>query len=736
MERKINYFTNIQSALCLLFVFLLVGLSACKSDDDADSQAQLKIESFYPNSGKGGTLVTIKGAGFNANMNGNAVEFSGVKAEVFSAKENELVVLAPTSGKTGTIRINNGKQSLDVGTYTYQNLSVQRISPANGPTGTNIRISGEGFSSLDEPAKVQVNGKEAVVVNVSDTLIVAKVPAEAGKGSIKVLVDGKESTGPTFIYQEITDIKPKTGGKGTKITISGQGFDTELANNLLYFNNIQGKVLAVTDTKLVVEAPDNVATSKVALIVNKQKTVGPEFKVVPPPTISVVAPLSGPVGSKITITGAGFSAEEDENRVFLSGTEIPLDTYGSSGVSFTLPTGVATGKLVVIVNDQKTIGPEFKNQNLGIVKVTPESGLAGTVVTIEGTGFNSDMSQNKVTFNGVAAKIDYSMSTKSKLVVTAPDGLKTGTLKIEAGNLVAEAPKTFNRSGIMTLAGGPDSNDLSYNISKIVVDANKNVFVATKTQIFKISPEGSVSAFVGSTSYGNDDGVGTAAQFSSISGMVIDKKDNIYVAEYDKMRKVTSSAQVTTLGISVREGGSITLDPSGKTLYVSASYMGIYKYNNGYYTRVFGMSVDNDCRPAVDANGTVYFGYDPYESYLKRYQSTDPYPSKWLGSYSSDYVDGPFSSACFQYGISALLFDLENNLLIMDRNNYAIRKADLAKQEVSTVVRSAGGRGGYVDGDFSKAKWGYGVSDMAIDKDGDIYIVDPNNKAVRKIFLK
>lgn len=223
MKRKINHFTNIQSALYLLTAFLMLAFSACKDDDEdgAGSQSQLKIESFYPNSGKGGTLVTIKGTGFSSDMNGNTVEFSGVKAEVFSAKEDEVVILAPSNGQTGAIRLNNGKQTLEVGTYTYQNLSVQRISPANGPAGTNIRISGEGFSSLQGPAKVLVNGKEAVVVNASDTLIVAKVPAQAGKGAIKVMVDNKESTGPNFIYQEIKGIKPLTGGKGTKITITG-----------------------------------------------------------------------------------------------------------------------------------------------------------------------------------------------------------------------------------------------------------------------------------------------------------------------------------------------------------------------------------------------------------------------------------------------------------------------------------------------------------------------------------
>ncbi|MCE5177934.1 MAG: hypothetical protein LLF81_02155 [Porphyromonadaceae bacterium] len=58
-----------------------------------------------------------------------------------------MVVLAPENGQTGAIRVNNGNNAVEVGTYTYQSLSVQRISPVNGPAGTNVRITGEGFET-------------------------------------------------------------------------------------------------------------------------------------------------------------------------------------------------------------------------------------------------------------------------------------------------------------------------------------------------------------------------------------------------------------------------------------------------------------------------------------------------------------------------------------------------------------------------------------------------------------
>ncbi len=723
MKRKINHFTNIQSALYLLTIFLMLGFNACKDDDEdgAGSQSQLKIESFYPNSGKGGTLVTIKGTGFSSDMNGNTVEFSGVKAEVFSAKEDELVILAPSNGQTGAIRLNNGRQTLEVGTYTYQDLSVQNIFPANGPTGTNIRISGEGFSSLQGPAKVLVNGKEAVVVNASDTLIVAKVPAQAGKGAIKVMVDGKESTGPNFIYQEIKGIKPLTGGKGTKITITGEGFDTELTKNQLYFNNIQAKVLEVSETKLVVEAPDKVETAKLALIINAQKTVGPQFTVVPAPTLSIVSPLSGPAGTQMIIQGKDFSKEADENKVFINGAEIPILVATGNELSLKLPTGISSGKVEVIVNDQKTIGPEFKNQSLGITKIFPDNGLAGTQVTIEGMGFSTNKADNMVLFNGIAAEVK--TATENKLTVIAPNGLKTGVLKIETGGMVGEAPKNFNRAGITTLARG-----LTVALSsKIAVDSQKNIYYCDARNIYKISPDGNLSTL--------------STGFAYIAGFTL-YNDDIYVLDSNKIKKVTLAGSVSL--VSTDNISSLSPSPQGLSvdrfgnLYLSRSYGGVTKVEmpSGRINTTFRTSsLHDNCRTAITRNGSIYLSQDEYQGIIMLTLASGQ-GVNWLGKYEQyGYLDGPVTTAKINYGPTSLILDLDENLLIMDKGNFAIRKIDLETQIVSTLVKAKYGSD-LNDSSLEFAQWGGVITDIAIDIDGDIYLLDYGNAAIRKIFLK
>lgn len=433
----------------------------------------------------------------------------------------------------------------------------------------------------------------------------------------------------------------------------------------------------------------------------------------PAPTLSIVSPLSGPVGTQMTIQGKDFSKEADENKVLINGTQIPVLAASVSELTLKLPSGISSGKVEVIVNDQKTVGPEFKNQSLGITKMTPDNGLAGTEVTIEGTGFSTNIADNKVLFNGIVAEVK--AVTENSLTVVAPEGLKTGVLKIETGGMTAQAPKNFNRAGVMTL--NKTGLGLSSSINRIAVDSHKNVYVTESSVIYKITQEGEVSLFSGK---------GVGATYTSITGIAIDSKDNLYVAD-KAIKKIStngSSTIVNTPGITAF--GNIVFDKNDN-LYITSSYYGIFRIENGSgnVSKASPQNADDACRPAIDSNGTIYYGIA--ETFINRY---NPYTYRWLGS-DWGYQDGPFSSALFSI-MYALVLDNDQNLMILDAFNYAIRKADFSSQSVTSI---GAGEYGYEDGSLTQAKWGTAY-DMAIDKDGDIYIVDPDNRAVRKVFLK
>ena len=83
----------------------------------------------------------------------------------------------------------------------------------------------------------------------------------------------------------------------------------------------------------------------------------------------------------------------------------------------------------------------------------------------------------------------------------------------------------------------------------VVLDAAGNLYVseAGNSMIRKITPDGMVSTFAGSTTFGFTNGTGAAASFSAMQGIAIDAAGNIYVADSGNqvIRKVTPAGVVT-----------------------------------------------------------------------------------------------------------------------------------------------------------------------------------------------
>lgn len=738
LNNRIKKFGSKLKVYALVCSLLLLTITACKKDKVEVEKIPLKVTDYYPNSGNQGTLVTIEGTGFSTNLAEITATFAGVSADVVSATTTAVVLRAPLKGSTGDLVLKMNGETLNIGQYTFQNLSVQRISPANGGAGAHIRISGAGFSSVAGPAQVFINNKLSLVVSASDTLLVVEVPEAVGTGTVKVKVDGKEASGQAFKYQAISGIKPLTGGKGTLVRISGEGFEEVAEGNYVDFNGKAALVKEATAGYLVVEAPEEVKTGPLSVTINQQKITGPVFTVVPPPTIAGVTPLSGPGGSVMTITGTNFSTIAEENKVTINGKVLPLSSATALKLTLVLPGNTGNGKINLSVNDQQITGPEFKDQALGINKLSPENGLAGSVITITGTGFSSNAVQNVVTFNGMQGTVI--SATETSIVVKAPVGLSTGPLKVNSNGAEAIAPTNFNRAGIITIAGGVGNTSLSISSGRtgsLAIDRQGNVFVLEvgHHRIKKITPNGTVTLFAGSPSgqSGNKNGKGAEAlfSFSTNPGMDIDREDNLFLSEGNgNIRKISPQGEVTTFAFGLGSINKLSFDDQG-VLYVLGSFNGGWKINpEGLRTSLNLLSFLDEARPAL-FNNILYkvyyegFAVDAFD--LKTNQNLNSVAGGTWG-----YADGIGRNAMF-LNIKSMDTDGLGNLIIADGGANAVRKLNLQTKEVTTLVKFA--QGATVDGSFADAKVSY-MGDMIVGPDGSIYFIDVNNNSVRKIFLK
>lgn len=727
------FFNNLIGLSCALLCMFLILFSSCKKDKTVVAKVALQVNNYYPNSGKAGTLVTIEGAGFDSNLPNNTVEFGGIRGDVISTEAEKLVVRAPEGGKTGLIKISNGTGTIDVGQYTYQSLTVKRVDPANGPAGSHINIYGAGFSSMTNPASVTINGKTALVGSANDTLLVAEVPQAAGSGPIEVQVDGMKARGQDFTFQAINTVKPLSGGKGTKVRISGEGFETIATDNIVDFNGRRARVLEVSQGNLLVEAPEGVETGPLAVTINGQRSTGPIFTKVAFPDIAEVSPLSGPAGLQMTIKGDYFSAVLDENKVLINGIEVPVTTASKNELKLTLPGGTGSGKLSVIVNDQKTEGPQFKDQQLGILDISPDNGLTGTTVTITGSGFSTNPGNNNVSFNGIKAQV--TAATENQLTVLTPVQVSTGTIRVKVADQEALAPREFRRAGIITMAIDP-------GIRRIAVDNQGNVYAAdiSNHQILKISSEGQKTLFAGDPNgqAGNQNGKGPNARFnlSYTTGIVIDKQQNLYVSESTNraIRKISPSGEVSTFSANIGPIGQLAIRSDNYIVAIvgPASLFSIspegkaasLKPVSAFYMDSQGVKFGLD-----DAGGVYYLTNIEYPSIsYNPITSPEDYSKGYGDGEYGAYRDGIGRNAQFS-SISAITGDGKGQILVADE--YYIRGINPKTRAVSTFLKLPQGN---QDGTLREARLNM-LIDIVVSDDGTIYVVQQNG-AIRKIFFR
>ena len=721
----------------MLIMGLLFLIASCKKDhnnkDTGSSLGSAGPLTIMPTSGNAGTVVTISGSGFSTNATDNTVTFNGKPANVVNASANQLIVQAPEGGSTGTVQVSVSGKSATAGTYTFQALSIHAIEPFNGPTGTNVRIIGAGFGSTAAPAQVTINGVAATVTSAANTLLIAAVPTNAGTGPVIVKVNGQTATGPVFTYQAISAISPLTGGAGTIVTITGTGFNSVSAQNIVAVNGIAAIVTSASGTSITATLQAGVSTGPVSVSINGERTIGPVFTVVPAPLIASVSPTSGLAGVQVIINGNYFSSVLAENQVTFNGTPAVISSASVNKLVVNAPANVTTGKIVVATNQQSTNGPVFTVQSLGISSLSPDNGLDGTSVTITGTGFNTTPAQNQVYFNGKAAAV--TSATASSLVVTVPVGTTTGAVSIKANGLTATGP-VFTYAGVTTLAGGPKIKTLlNRNISNMAVDSKGNLFLTNGTNVLEVSSTGVTSVFAGSAT-GNTgflDGTGTGALFQYLIGIIVDNQDNLYVADINNnaIRKITSSGVVSTYK-TVTGPVQLAFDSQG-TLYVGQSNNVITKYqSNGL--QIVMTTQANNFQFVIDAAGNLYYG-GAYDNAIHRVSPSGGETYRfYAGSYGQGLKDGGAGIGTFS-SIGGLAIDpTSQNLIVADRYGSNAIRMVTADRSIITLTggNNYSGQAGFMDGGLSSALFN-APSTVAVDKNGTIYVMDAENAAVRKV---
>jgi hypothetical protein len=384
--------------------------------------------------------VTLTGDGGTANtssiVSGSAIVGSDRKAVINGTMKSE-------SGNVGAVDTSGGAILAVVGKTVT--IKPTLTATATGKRGDTITLTGKNFeigAKLEDASGITFGGKAITAANTEEVFPLAHkdkdadtfkddfsikftIPSDATKGSNQVKVtddDGIFATATVEVEASSIVLSATSGPPGTKIIISGAGFpksrDSNNVNKISISPDWDGDGLLTpgftestglfTDSAGALPGSDSITIPKAAekTVVTVKVTIvgadGASATATAKFTVGsrelTVTPASGPMGTKVLVSGSKFSPAGivDANTITVDGE---TSTHGSitmtsSGdvpnTELTIPDDVTLGMVTVSLNESSA-GDLTGTVKFDVTQPTLATDLGtasmGTDVTVLGTGW-------------------------------------------------------------------------------------------------------------------------------------------------------------------------------------------------------------------------------------------------------------------------------------------------------------------------------------------------------------
>lgn len=284
---------------------------------------------------------------------------------------------------------------------------------------------------------------------------------------------------------------------------------------------------------------------------------------------ALTARFGKPFDIAIHTDGSIFITDYGDRRIRKLLNNGEVSTFAGSG-DFGIVNGTGTAvrfkEISMITLDPTGAGYVLDGSNPQIRKFTPAAQVA-VFAGMPDAGFK----------DGSVAEAKFSQAWG---IIIDPDG------NIIVADTYNHRIRKITQNGqVSTIAGSgiPGFMDGNASIAQfdrpygIVMDKQRNIYVAdgVNVRIRKIAANGEVTTFAGSGIAGSADGAAGVAQFTNLGDMVMDKTGNIYLTDDNKIRKISTTGNVST---------------------IAGSNMGGYKDGDGaasLFSRPRGLAIDN-----------------------------------------------------------------------------------------------------------------------------------------------
>ena len=360
-----------------------------------------------------GGVVTIEAAlvvgGFETNYTNKIAVGDTMKADVSVGAGGTTVTISDLSGKRAFTQTLTGSDTaadaavvgVDTTTVSGNPVPVGTVGPTKFTATT---VGGAAIKTLKPQKVILTDGNCSVLLQ---------------PGAI-------DATGEIFSVSipkvDVTAINPTIGPTGTSVEIDGYGFNS---TSVVKFKGGTATTVTHDSANMLHADVPKTATTGPITVSNSTAPIGSitsacNFFV--SPMITGMTPLSGRTGITVTINGSGLIPNP---RVTLGTKTMAITSKSATQLKVTVPNGGATGTITVTTpSGTATITPF--TVTFSVTSITPASGPHGTVVTINGVGFNAS---STVKFNGVAATTVQLVSS-TRLKATVPAGATSGPITV------------------------------------------------------------------------------------------------------------------------------------------------------------------------------------------------------------------------------------------------------------------------------------------------------------------
>jgi len=426
-----------------------------------------------PSSGLVGDEITIKGYGFGDEMNVDTIEFddshltTNPSVPVTDGVGSWEATFNVPEKIDGAYEITAEDEVGNTASVIFKVGPAMTLDLTEGSVGTVVEVTGRGFTPSSVVTSITLDDIVCEVLDAGDLninsngvftleLVIPSVGTADKEYLLEVSDGGGKSADMDFLVTDITtiDLEPQFGAPGSSIGITGHNFaaisgldvvikfDGTLIETLETNSNgdISGTILipAISTGNYQVEAEQQI------YYIQASKT----FRV--GAILMILAPKTGPTGTRVTLTGIGFTPSGKWDAYFgdvsiFEDKDVSGDTTLSG--SFYIPTVEAGEYTVTVVdlNEDIEVETDFTVTESTSLSLAPESAPVGFNITIEGMYFAESTGDIDVEFVIYNSTNDWAMevyegadsaTTDEEGAFTAwwvvPDTLSLGSYTVNA----------------------------------------------------------------------------------------------------------------------------------------------------------------------------------------------------------------------------------------------------------------------------------------------------------------